>query len=858
MFISEWIRRVWYLLHRERIERDLQREMEGHRAMMDDPRDFGNALRLREESRETWGWNWLDHLGQDVRYAVRGFRRAPGFTIAAILAAALGIGASTAVFSVVDRILFRGLPYSEADRLVSVGLQTPMDANEFLPGEDYRKWKSGQTAFESMTAFAAIAGASAGGNCDLADKTPVRLNCAFVDSTFLSTFGVHPAMGRDFTESDVEVKFPNVVLLSYSLWKTHFSGAADVVGKTISLDGQPATVIGVLPLSFEMPTLGPADLLVPLTSKSAFVRAFARLRAGVSIPQAEQMFAPLFEDALKFTGSIFGRDKVRLQIRSVRDRQVQDVRTASYILLTAVFLVLIIACTNVANLMLARASAREREFAVRGALGAGRSRLIRQTLTESLLLSTAGGGAGLVLAYSALRVFVLIAPEGIPRLAQATLDGQVLLFALTASISSGILFGIAPALHLPTGDVLRARTSGVSLGRFRNVLVAGQIALSVVLLSGGVLLLRTLWNLERVPLGMEPESVIAVFLRLGQAQYPHQEQQFAFYEDLENRIQATPGLEKFAIVDSVPPGGGGDMALAGFHIEGSSDISADKSGHVRFRHVTPGYFSVLGVPLLRGRVFTDLDREPKAHVVILSETMAHKLFPREDPVGRHFRFDDDKQETTVVGIVADVKNNPSLAGADDPEEYLPRAHDKSSAGSLGSVLIRTTMDAKSIETALRKIVDDIDPTLPVTIQPMPQYLAKLTDRPRFTAALLGAFAVTAVLLAGVGLSGILSFFVIQRTQEIGVRMALGATAQSVVRLIVLYALRWTLTGVFVGIALSLFATQALRSLLYHVPERDPWTLIVTGATLLSVALIAAWVPSRRASRIDPVIALRHD
>lgn len=278
MGTSTWLRRIWYLINRRRLERELQEDMEAHHEAMAEPRRFGNTLRLREEARDTWGWNWLDHLVQDVRYALRGFLRAPGFTIAAIATIALGIGSTTAVFSVADRILFRSLPYPAEDRLVSVGLMTPLDSNEFLPDPDYRKWRAGQTPFESMTAFTG----SAGGNCDLSDENPVRLSCSFVNDKFLSTFGIHPFLGRDFTDRDIEVPFPNVVLLSYSLWKTHFLGVADVIGKTVSLDGHPATVIEVLPPDFETPTLGPTDLLAPLTSKTAFVRAFARLKPGVT------------------------------------------------------------------------------------------------------------------------------------------------------------------------------------------------------------------------------------------------------------------------------------------------------------------------------------------------------------------------------------------------------------------------------------------------------------------------------------------------------------------------------------------------------------------------------------------------
>ena len=467
----------------------------------------------------------VDILAQDLRYAARGFVRSPTFTVAAVLAIALGTGAGTAVFSVVDRILFRSLPYPQSDRLVSVGFVAPIIPQEFMLGTDYLEWRARQQPFKSLTSWTGIS------DCDLTGANPVRLECAQVEANFLPTLGIQPIAGRNFTRDEDRPNATPVALLSYGLWQSRFGGDRQVVGKTIPLDGRPATILGVLPPQFEVPTLEHADVLVPQAMDEAaqhrpntgrVLQSIARLKPGVTPAQAAAALQPLFQESLQFVPGPF-RKEVKLRVRSLRDRQIHDARLASWILLGAVLAVLLIACANVANLLLARAATRQRELAVRLALGASRARLARQTLTESLLLAATGGAAGCLLAAALLRVFVAIAPEGIPRLQQAAIDLRVLLFTLLVSLACGVVFGLAPALQQhahPRAETLAGwRSLGARHYLFRHALVAAQICASLVLLTGASLLLRSLWNLQNQPLGMRTGSVLTASVTLGQKSY---------------------------------------------------------------------------------------------------------------------------------------------------------------------------------------------------------------------------------------------------------------------------------------------------------------------------------------------------
>jgi predicted permease len=785
----------------------------------------------------------------DLRYAARGLRRAPTFAFAAIFAVAIGTGAGTAVFSVVDRILFRSLPYAQADRLVSVGLVAPIIPQEFMLGSDYVEWRARQTPFQSITSWTGV------GDCDLTDTNPVRLTCAQVEANFLGTLGVQPLAGRNFTADEDRPNAPRVAMVSYGLWQSRFGGDRRVVGKTLPLDGELTTIVGVLPRQFELPGVEHADVLAPQALNLAeqqrprtgrVLRSVARLKPGVTVAQAVAALQPLFKESLEFVPPQF-RKEVGLRVRSLRDRQIQDARLASWILLGAVAAVLLIACANVANLLLARAATRQRELAVRVALGASRWRLRRQALTESLLLAAAGGAAGCALAAVLLRIFVALAPEGIPRLAQARVDGRVLLFTLAVSLISGVVFGWAAGVG-----------GGARHHFFRHGLVAAQICASLILLTGASLLLRSLWNLQNQPLGMRTDSVLTASITLGQKSYGEPARQLAFFEELEARLGRLPGVTQLALTDSLPPSGPARSTIYSvIDVRGRARSAEGTGGMVTWRSVTPAYFAALGIPIVRGRAFEEQDRDPHGTAVILSDTLARRMFPGEDPLGKQIQPGRSGPWLNIVGVAANVKNS-GLAERDDPEFYIARKHTAETVGRTATAILRTANDPRAMSRWVRATAAALDPTLPVNIETLNQRVGRLAERPRFNALLLGLFAGMGLTLAAIGLYGVMSFLVAQRTREIGVRMALGATPGAVARLVLAHAARWTVAGAVLGAIGSLWAARLLDALLFHVSARDPWTLIAAIAVLLGTALAAAWIPSRRAARVDPMQALRQE
>ncbi len=528
---------------------------------------------------------------------------------------------------------------------------------------------------------------------------------------------------------------------------------------------------------------------------------------------------------------------------------------------------LLIACANVANLLLARAARRRRELAVRAALGAGRRRLIRQALTESLLLALLGGLAGCLLAWGLLRWFVALAPQGIPRLEQARLDPRVLLFTLAASLLCGVLFGLAPALYRPRpADLAGGRTDGPAGSLGRHLLVGAQVAVSVMLLAGAGLLLRSLWNLQNEPLGLSTDNVLTTSIVLGQQSYPGTAQRRAFFEELETRLRRAPGVSALAISDTLPPAGQTRaMIYSRIDIPGREPIEEGTGGMVVWRAVTPQYFEALGIRIAAGRAFGEPDRDPQQRSIVLSETLARRLFPDQDPLGKQLRFGRDNQDWyTVIGVAADVKN-AGLSGPSDPEYYLARPHGSSpfadsllagDGGRRARVVVRADANPTLVAAWMKAAIAEFDPTLPVSIDTLSQQVGQLAQRPRFNAVLLGVFAASGLLLAAVGLYGVMALLVTERTREIGVRMALGATPAAVSRLVLSHAARWTLGGAALGLAGALAGTQLLKTMLFGVAERDPATLLAAALVLVVVALVAAWLPARRAAAVDPMTALR--
>jgi len=809
----------------------------------------------------------LDSVWQDARYAIRGFTRNPAFSLTAILAGALGIGATSAVFSAVDRILFRALPYSGEDRLVSAGMMAPLDTNEFLFAEQYFALRRDPGPLQQVTAFQARAIAT-----DLTEGTPIRLRALRVEANFLEVFGIRPLAGRAFTPQEDRPGGPPVAMISYGLWRSRFAADPRAVGRTLWLDGAPVEVVGVLPKDFEMPTLTEADILLPLALDEArersgrALRVFARLKPGITVRQAIAGLQPQFQLALQTVPPQF-RKEISLRVRPVRDRQVGDVRLASMALFGAVLAVLLIACANIASLLLARTLARHRELAVRAALGASRPRLARQTLTESLMLSGIASVLGCVLAWGLLRIFISIAPAALPRLEQAAIDVRVLLFTVAAALASGLLFGIAPALR-PSGSLaVGGRSTARSRGGLRAALVTLEIAVSVVLLTAAGLLLRSLWKLESVPLGMDTSHVLTARFVLGRQRYSHDEQQLAFFNELERRLAAAPGVESTAITDSMPPSGGmRARPLAAIDIQGRPRLPEGSGGMVGWRYVTPGYFAALGIPIVRGRPFTRQDRDPAAFVTILSQSLARRMFPHEDPIGKRILKGPHGEWTTVIGVAGDVTNLGARRES-WPEYYIVRKpsadfnfqnQEPPTGCRSGIVIARTAVDPKLAAASIRATLAGLDPTLPVEVETMHQRLREIDQRPRFYAILLAVFAAMGVLIAAIGLFGVMSFLVAQREREIGVRMALGATSASIMRMTLALAARWTAVGVVLGSCGVFAAARLLRSLLFQVEPGDPVVVGGALAVLCAVTLLAAAAPARRASRLDPVHTLRQE
>jgi predicted permease len=738
----------------------------------------------------------------------------------------------------------------------------PIAPGEFMLGYDYLDWRAAQTPFESMGAWSGV------GDCDLTDTAPTRHRCARVDAGLLPSLGVQPVLGRNFSADDDRPNAAKVVLISNGLWRGRFGGEPGVIGRQVPVDGQPSTIVGVLPPEFEMPTLEPVELLTPLaldpaeqkTRRSAvLLRTIARLKSGGTPEQAAAALRPLFEEALQSVPAGFRKD-VRLQVRSLRDRQIQDTRRASWILLGAVLAVLLIACANVANLLLARGAVRQREMAVRAALGAGRGRLIRQTFAESALLALAGGMAGCALAFVMLRVFVTLAPEGIPRLHQAGLDARVLLFALAISLLSGIAFGLAPAMQSPRAEALSGwRSVGARHHLFRQVLASAQVCASLMLLTGASLLLLSFWNLTRQPLGMRTDSVLTLTVTLGRKDYSEPARRAAFFDAFEERLRRIPGVTGLAIADSLPPTGNqlGSTLYATIDVKGRPRFTGGTGGPVVWRTITPEYFSVLGIPMLRGRPFLEQDRGADQDAVILSDALARRMFPGEDPLGKQIQPGRSGPWRTVIGVAADVRN-AGLQEPGDPEFYLVRKHGPDNVGRSATAILRGAMDPAALTAWARNEVSALDASLPVTAATLEQRVSRLAERPRFNALLLGTFAAMGLLLAAIGLYGVISFLVAQRTAEIGVRMALGATPASVARMVLGYAGRATAAGAACGLAGSYFAARLLQSMLFGVSAHDPWIPAAVLALLCGVALLSAWIPSRRAARVDPIQALRQE
>ncbi len=847
-------------------DEELREEVEAHLAMRAEHdgidehaarRRFGNTLQTRESIRRIWVAEFWDTIRQDARFTVRSLTRSPGFALTAVLVMAVGLGASTALFSVLDRILFRDLPYPNSDRLVSLGYMAPLDPREFmLDGEYVQLWRPAPEPFTSVTVI--DPGAQV---CDLTEDRPVRLHCTRVEANLLRVLGLRVAAGRDFLPGDDVPGPPPVVLIRHEFWTGRFGGDPEAIGRTLSIDGQPRRIVGVLPSGFELPTLAEADLLfpqqlhphdpnAPLGSRTRFLRAFGRLKPGFSAQQALAAIQPVFAEMLKSVPQQF-RNEVSFRVRPLRDRQMGDTRRMAWLLLGAVAVLLLIACVNVANLLLARVAARQREFTVRAALGAGRTRLARLALTEGLLIALAGCALGFGIAQALLRIFVAIAPQGIPKIEQASIDlrvgGVSLLFALAAGIGIALWPGVS---LIRTNLLTGARTVGAIQPWARFGLVATQIALTVGLLSGAAMLLRSLWNFHHAPLGFETRNILAVPLTPNAATYTTPEHRTAFFEQVLERARQAPGTIAAALTDSLPPESGTSaMLFSNINVDGRPLPAEGTGGTVPWRSVTPGYFTALEIPIVRGRDLNDADVEGEP-AIILSESLVRRLFPNEDPLGRRVAPGrSGEQWYTVVGVAKDVRAR-GPAEEVEPTYFLARRDGTAPWRRSTFLVLRTSADLGVTSDFLRQAIAGVDPLLPVEIETMEQRMAGLAQRPRFVAWLLASFAAVALLLAASGLYGVASYLVTQRTRDIGVRIALGATPGQIARHTIREAMIWVAGGMLFGQAVSYAGVSLLESQLFGADQADPLSwgaslLLLSAAVLLSVLRPALRAAIRR-------------
>ncbi|MEO8077725.1 MAG: ABC transporter permease [Acidobacteriota bacterium] len=803
----------------------------------------------------------------DLRYAVRSFVRTPSFTVVAVLTLALGIGTSTAIFSVVNGVLLRPLAYPDAETIVQVWMTSPAEPKSSLAAADFLEFHRDNRTLLRLAGYREEAF-----TITTATGEPGREGGALVTADYFEVFAMPAALGRTFTRAADGATSEPLVVLSHAVWKDQFASDPQVVGRRVRINSVAHTVTGVMPPAFDYP-LGakawvlsakpvplppidvPGDLLENRTVH--YFQAVGRLRPAVTREQARTDLGRLAdEQARRFPSSNGGRG---IALEPVRETIVGDVRSALLVLLGAVGVVLLIACANVASLLLARASGRQRELSIRAALGASRGRLIRQLITESLLLGAAGAIAGLIAGSWALALLLKVMPENIPRVEQIGLDGRVTTAAVLVSFLSAVLFGLAPALQgsrtnasLALRDADRTSTAGRHRATTRSALVVGEIALTLILLVSAGLLANSFVRLQRVDPGFKPDQVSIVMLPLPASKYPDGVRQTTFYRQIVEAMRSHGEVQSAAILFPNPINGGN--ASGSFTIEGQPVVTRTDRPFAALGSVSEDYFRTLGIPLIEGRSFAAQDRDPAPAVAIANVTLARKYFAGRDPVGVRVRFGDHEKEwITIVGVVADSRN-AGLHNLPTPLLYFPYHQFPLAFMSLA---IRSTAAPAVVASAIRSEVKRIDPEMPVDrITSLRDLLRDSVAQPRFRTLLLAAFAVMAIVLASVGVYGLMSYSVTQRTREIGIRVALGAQARQVILPVLREGLTLALAGIVVGLAGSLAATRMLGTFLFGVTPTDPLTYAAVVWLLIGVALLATYIPARRALRINPITALR--
>ena len=817
----------------------------------------------------------MNFLPQDLRYAGRMLLYRPGFTLIAVLTLALGIGANTALFSVINSVLLRPLPYAQADRLVLLWgnfqklkmAHVPAKAAEFL---DYQ---ARNQSFEQVAAYSLRNLTLTG----LAQPEPVRT--AHVSANLLPLVGARALLGRLIQAAEAAPNRAPVVVLSYGFWQRALGGAQDVLGRTLMLDGVSHTVVGVMPAGFQfphedLPGSGRVELWTPLTFTPEqiserrgpyYLRVVARLKPGVTVTQAQADLDGIARWMEEQHPGYRGPNNVdggwRVQVVPLLEELVGKSSRALWILFAAVGLVLLIACANVANLLLARATTRQKELAIRGALGASRAAIIRQLLVESLLLAGLGSAAGLLLAWWGVQLLMWLKPEALPRVGELGLDWRVLAFTAVLALLTGLLFGLAPAWQASQLDLQQmlkeggATAGGGRRSTLRNLLVVGEVALALVLLIGAGLLINSFLRLQRVNPGVQAERILTASLTLSNTKYQTAAQRTAFFQDLLHRVATLPGVEAASGSSRLPLSG--PALIDPIAIEGRPlELDLKRPSGAGWQAIMPNHFRVLGLPLLRGRDFQERDNAEAPRVAIVNESAARAFWPNEDALGKRITLGMPRPENpwaTIIGIVKDMPQH-AVDSKPGPDFYFPFLQRSDRALHL---LMRTANNPNDSIEAIRQQVGALDKEQPVTaFKTLDEVIAATTAPRRFNTLLLGVFAAVALLLATLGIYSVISYTTAQRTREIGVRMALGAQAQDVLRLVIRQGMTLALLGVAVGIAAALVLTRWLKTLLYEVSATDPLTFALLALLLAGVALLACYLPARRAARVDPLIALR--
>jgi len=803
-------------------------------------------------------------MHSDLRYALRQLCNNPGFTAIAVLTLALGIGSGTAVFSVVNAVLLKPLPFSEPDRLVRVYEARPPGNKTFAVSvANFLSWQEENRSFDGMAAFRSYSFTLLGFD------PPERLAGAKVTVNFLSLLGVHPVWGRGFLPEDGETQNPSVVLVSHGLWQRRFGSATDIAGKTISLDGATHSIVGVLPPGFQFPaeagelSQSEVELLAPvrfspeqrMNRSDRYNRVVARLKDDVTLEQARsdmEGIASRLEESFPNSNRNW-----KVQVFSLDDRILGTTRRAVLILFGAVGLVLLITCANIANLLLARGVARQQEFAIRVALGCRKGRIIRQLLMENLILALLAGSVGVLFASWGLELLMVLAPEDIPRLSEVSLDGTALAFTLGLSVLTSLLSGLPPALsavNLQFNDILKAggRSGlGVSRARLQHLLICGETALSVLLLVGAGLLIASFVRLVKVNPGFRTENVLTAGLVLLSQKYESAQRRAQFFHEVLQRVAKLPGVRS-AAGSTFPPFVWGDLVFS-FRVEGRPPVQPGQRPRANFYSISSSYFQTLGIPLVGGRLFDEHDSRGGASVVIVNETLARRHFPNGSPVGQRILGGWSDGSSQIVGVVGDTKHY-ALDSDTTEQVYVP--FHQATAESM-TLVLRADGDPAKLAAALRNEVLAVDPEQPVSdIKTLQQAVSGSVARQRFSAALLGFFASLALVLAAAGIYAVTAYSVSQRTQELGLRMALGADSRDIISLVLKRGLALTVAGLAAGLLGAGALTRLLNALLFETSPLDVSTFLGATLVILAVHLLACYVPARRATKVDPMVALR--